>query len=156
MSEAAIAFWAAYALILALAAIQDLRTMRIANVYSVALLVIALGYPLAIPGPAPFWHHLASFAIVFASGVLLFSFGWLGGGDVKLFAAAAAWFGLAELAWFVAAALMTGALLTIVMMGGRLVLSWGQSWRTVKTNRSIPYGVAIATSAIILSSRPFV
>jgi prepilin peptidase CpaA len=84
---------------------------------------------------------------------LLFSLGWLGGGDVKLFAAAAAWFGLADLAWFVAATLMTGALLAVVMMGGRLVLSSGKSLRTLKANRSVPYGAAIAASAIILSSR---
>ena len=156
MSGAAIGFWTAYVLILALAAIQDFRASRIANAYAVALLGIALGQALAVPGAAPFWHHLASFAIVFAGGVLLFSLGWLGGGDVKLFAASAAWFGLADLAWFVAAVLMTGALLAIMMMGGRLILSPGKGWRTVKTNRSIPYGVAIATAAIILSSRTFV
>lgn len=153
MSETAIEFWAVYALILALAAIQDFRTMRISNSYSIVLLAVALGHALAIPGPAPFWHHLASFAIVFAGGALLFSLGWLGGGDVKLFAAAAAWFGLADLAWFVAATLMTGALLAVVMLGGRLVLSSGKSLRTLKANRSVPYGAAIAASAIILSSR---
>jgi Flp pilus assembly protein protease CpaA len=48
---------------------------------------------------------------------------------------------------------MTGALLAVVMMGGRLVLSSGKSLRTLKANRSVPYGVAIAASAIILSSR---
>jgi prepilin peptidase CpaA len=153
MNEAAVAFWVAFALVLAVAAAQDVRTLRIPNIISVAVLLIALGHALLVPAPAPFWHHLLSFLIVFAGGLVLFSIGWLGGGDVKLFAAAAAWFGLADLAWFVAAVLMTGALLTLVMIGGRLIVSAGASWRSMRSNRSIPYGVAIATAAILLSAR---
>lgn len=153
MTGTDIAFWSAYCLLLALAAMQDLRSLKIANMLSVGVLVVALAHGLAAPGPTAFWEHLLSFAIVLVGGALLFSFGWFGGGDTKLFAATAAWFGLHQLPWFVAAVLLTGGLLTLLLLGGRLILRTpeGGSWQSMRRARSIPYGVAIAAAAAALS-----
>lgn len=145
--------WGAYCLLLALAAIQDFRSLKIANILSVGVLLVALVQGLAAPGPTAFWEHLASFAVVLAGGTLLFTLGWFGGGDAKLFAASAAWFGLSDVVWFVAGTLMAGALLTVLMLGGRLLLPLPDrgSWQSMRRERSIPYGVAIAVTAIIFS-----
>lgn len=147
------AFWGAYSLLLALAAVQDFRSLRISNMLSVGVLVVALAHGLAVPGPTAFWEYLLSFAIVLAGGALLFTFGWFGGGDTKLFAATAAWFGLHQLPWFVSAVLLTGVLLTILLLGGRLILRTpeGGSWQSMRRARSIPYGVAIAAAGAVLS-----
>lgn len=150
-----LALLAGYCALLAAAALQDFRSLRISNAISVALLLVSLGHA-ASSSAAPFWEHLAAFAIALGGGILLFSRGWLGGGDAKLFAAAAAWFGLAQFVWFLSAAMIAGALVTLILLAVRGLLPKGQSapggWLGLRRGRSIPYGVAIAIGGILIAS----
>ncbi len=79
---------------MAFVAASDLFTMRISNLVSViliaafAILAPFVGFDLSLAG-----HHLAAGATVLAIGFACFSFGWVGGGDAKIAAATALWFG---------------------------------------------------------------
>jgi prepilin peptidase CpaA len=144
-------FW----LLLAAAAISDLRSLRISNTIVVLTFAAALAVlVLARHQSGPWWQHVAAFAIMLGTGILLFSLGWIGGGDAKLAAAAAVLFDLRELIWFVAATALAGGLLTIVLMLlRRWALRGGASrWQGLAKGRTIPYGVAIAAGAVAVSA----
>src|SRR3984957_16991624 len=76
-------------------AFTDLRSRRVPNALSfgLAAVVIALA---AFHGPVAVGKASGIYGGVMALGLIAFSFGWLGGGDVKLAAAAAAAFGYPE------------------------------------------------------------
>ena len=143
-------FW----LLLAAAAISDLRSLRISNVLCLATLAVAIALLLLVRDDAgPWWEHAASFAIMLATGFALFSIGWIGGGDAKFAAAAAALFTLPELAWFVGATAIIGGFLTMLLMMFRRPLAGGPvRWLGLAKGRSIPYGVAIAAGAAAVSA----
>lgn len=89
----------------------------------------------------------------FFGGALVFSRGWLGGGDVKLLAAIALWFdfrGAAALFLFVA---IGGALLSVLFILLRRIiparLTNGGNIPSLKARGPIPYGVAIAGGALL-------
>lgn len=138
-----ILFW----LLLAAAAISDVRSRRISNILSVATLAAGTALLLVRPGAGPWWQHGASFAIMLAVGFALFSAGWIGGGDAKLAAAAAVPFDLREFAWFVEATAIAGGLLALVLLVRRRLSSVGPAGE-----KSVPYGVAIAIGAIAVSA----
>src|SRR5687768_15918285 len=77
-------------------AINDVVTFRIPNWanagVAVGFLVFA-GIATLTGAELPWLLHLAAGAAVFAGGLLLFQFRAMGGGDVKLLAAAALWVG---------------------------------------------------------------
>ena len=146
-----------YTLLLLAAAAQDLRSLRIRNVFPLAILGVAAVKAIIMPGGNPAWEYLVSFALVFAAGVILFRLGWFGGGDAKLFAASAAWFDLSMLMPFVATVLTGGALLTIILLGARVFAAPARGrqrqrkWLGLERGRLVPYGVAIAAGAIIVA-----
>ena len=135
-----------YVALVTLAAAQDVATLRISNVLSVSVLVVAIA-ALIIAWPGNWWEHLAGFGIVLAVGILLFSQGWMGGGDVKLFAAAALAFNFDGLLRFLPAALISGGLIAAVMLFSRMFLPAREGPRKW---RQVPYGVAIAIGAIAI------
>ena len=79
---------------MAFAASSDLLTMTISNRLSLALaggfflLTLVTGM-----GLHAFGMHLAAAAVVLVVAFIFFSQGWIGGGDAKLAAATALWFG---------------------------------------------------------------
>ena len=80
--------------LMAFAASSDLLTMTISNRLSLALaggfflLTLITGMTLHA-----FALHLAAAAVVLVIAFIFFSQGWIGGGDAKLVAATALWFG---------------------------------------------------------------
>jgi prepilin signal peptidase PulO-like enzyme (type II secretory pathway) len=84
--------------LMAFAASSDLLTMTISNRLSLALaasfflLTLVIGLSLPAVG-----MHLAAAALVLAFAFGFFSQGWIGGGDAKLAAATALWFGFENL-----------------------------------------------------------
>jgi prepilin peptidase CpaA len=132
-----------YGLLLAAAAVQDVLTLRISNLLSVAVLAVA-GVALVVdPGPV-WWQHLLSFGLVFGLGILLFSLGWVGGGDAKLLAGAALAFDLMGLVRFLPTVLIVGGLLALVAILLRTVAP-----RLARRGSAIPYGVAVAIGAAV-------
>lgn len=141
--------------LLALAAGFDLASYTIPNRLSLALVLaffvffVCTGAPLPVLG----WH-LVAFAVALLCSFTLFALGYIGGGDAKLFAATALWFGFADLpAYALVAALFGGALTLAILLLRRLPLPAfliGQRWiaRLHDAKSGIPYGVALAAGAL--------
>lgn len=98
-------------------------------------------------------HGFVGF-VVLAVGLLLFGMGWLGGGDVKLIAASALWFGPENLAMFLYAMAFYGGVLCIIWFKLRtsehlLKFSSG-AWlqRLVSQKSVVPYGIAIGLAGL--------
>ncbi len=145
--------WTLLALLAALllaAAVCDLRKREIPHWNVIA--IAALAIPFWWASGLAFWPDIASqigvAAIVFAVFAVMFAFGWMGGGDVKLLTALALW-----LPWQ-AVVLM---LLIMSFAGGALTLGmviWSRARRGGQTPE-IPYGVAIAFAGLWLISERF-
>lgn len=142
------------------AGIGDLRTMRIPN--WLVLLLLA-GYLVAIPlvplSPPNVGWSVAAAAIVFALGLFGFSFGWMGGGDVKLMTVATLWLGAGNAAPFIFYTSIFGAILTIMILlfrSASLPAAWQrQDWisRLHRRDGGVPYGVAIAAAGVLVYLR---
>lgn len=150
----------------ALAAYTDLRTRRIPNAVPAGLLAGGLLVS-AIAG----WQHAlistALFVGVFLVGTLLFSLKLIGGGDVKLLAAAAAALGWPDTAAFLLYTILAGGVLgvAITLWRGRMrpmvanlrvmfipVLSGLRPSTLPSVVGSMPYGVAIFAGAATLAA----
>src|SRR5512146_2545293 len=84
--------------LMAFAAASDLFTMTISNRVSLALAAGFLALAL-MSGMAPYLMlmHAGAGAAVLVLGFGCFAMGWVGGGDAKVAAAAALWFGFGHL-----------------------------------------------------------
>lgn len=143
--------------LMAFAAASDLVTMTISNRVSLALaagfLALALASGMA---PSDILMHLAAGAIVLVVAFGCFSMGWIGGGDAKVAAAGALWFGFAHLLDYLLYASLFGGVLTLLLLQFRqwplpYVLA-GQSWllKLHAKESGIPYGIALAVGALLI------
>jgi len=142
---------------MAFAASSDLLTMTISNRVSLILLgsffilAVMTGMPLADIG-----MHVGAAAMVLVVTFVFFARGWIGGGDAKLAAATALWFGFDQLLNYVIFASLLGGVLTLAIMRFRLMPmpSWlaGQVWaeRLHRMDTGIPYGIALAIAALLV------
>ncbi|HWY17010.1 MAG TPA: prepilin peptidase [Rhizomicrobium sp.] len=140
--------------VLLAAAGWDLASFTIPNFLQAVLLAgfavfaLATATPLAALG----WHVLAA-GVGLAIGFTLFALGIVGGGDAKLFACVALWFGFPDLLPFALIASLFGGVLTVVILGFRYLPLPGplarQAWlmRLHDQKSGIPYGVALASGA---------
>ncbi len=139
------------------AASSDLLTMRISNrivlglIVSFVILAMVIGMPLST-----FAIHVGiSLAVLFVS-FALFSFGWIGGGDAKLAAASALWFGSSiTLTYLIYAALLGGVLTIAFLIARRIPLPQILSkvtWIERLHNKlsGIPYGIALAAAGLLV------
>ena len=143
--------------LMAFAASSDLFTMTISNKLSLALaagfflLVIVTGMGFAAIG-----MHLAAAALVLVVAFILFTQGWIGGGDAKLAAAAALWFGFGYLLDFLVYASLLGGALTLILIQFRRWPLPGllarQHWimRLHDKAGGVPDGIALAAAALIV------
>src|SRR5215475_11159833 len=143
--------------LMAFAAASDLFTMKISNRVSVLL---ALGFlALAIAsgmGAYDIMKHVAAGATVLVIAFGCFAMGWVGGGDAKIAAAAALWFGFAHLMNYLLYASLLGGALTLLLLQFR---QWplpcplaAQVWllRLHAKGSGIPYGIALALGALLI------
>jgi prepilin peptidase CpaA len=143
--------------LMAFAAASDLFTMTIPNRVSLALLGGFLGLAV-LSGMG--WHdillHAGAGAAVLAVAFACFAFGWIGGGDAKIAAAAALWFGFAHLLDYLVYASLFGGALTLLLLQFRhwpLPYSLGrQAWllKLHAKDTGIPYGIALAIGALMI------
>jgi prepilin peptidase CpaA len=93
---------------------------------------------------------------VLAVAFVFFARGWIGGGDAKLAAATALWFGFDHLLdYLLYASLFGGALTLLILQFRNLPLPAPlarQPWivRLHETNEGIPYGIALAAAALAI------
>jgi prepilin peptidase CpaA len=98
----------------AIAVVTDLRSRRIPNALTAALALGALGLH-ATQGPASVALSAATLVGVLLLGFMAFSFGWLGGGDVKLLAAGGAALSFPDAVPFIVYTAIGGGLLALVV-----------------------------------------
>jgi len=143
--------------LMAFAAASDLLTMTISNRVSLAL-VAGFGL-LALLGGMGLYDlvlHLAAGAALLVVAFACFAFGWIGGGDAKVAAAAALWFGFGHLMNYLLYASLFGGILTLVLLQFRQwplpYLLAGQPWlaRLHAKEGGVPYGIALAIGALMI------
>lgn len=143
--------------LMAFAAVSDLFTMTISNRISLLLIV---GFALlAVFGGMSLYAismHLVAGIAVLLLAFACFAAGFIGGGDAKLAAATALWFGFDHLGLYLAYATFAGGALTLLLLQFRkLPLSanllshpWVQ--RLHDRKNGVPYGVALAIGALMI------
>lgn len=143
--------------LMALAAVSDLFTMRISNklilvlIAGFAVVALLMGLPLDQLG-----MHLGVGVAVLLVTLVLFSLGWIGGGDAKLAAAISLWLGLGLTLPFLVYAALFGGILTLIVLGMRALplpqplatVGWVQ--RLHNANNGVPYGIALAIGGLVV------
>jgi prepilin peptidase CpaA len=150
----AAALIAMFAGLLVLAAANDIATMTIPNWISIA---IAAAFPIAayyagLPLSTIGWN-MGFATVILAAGIGLFSVGVLGGGDVKVIAAAAAWFGPFAFWPFFVWMAIAGGVLAIVLLLARAYFQPNERLpsflnRLLDRKKGAPYAVAIAAAGL--------
>jgi prepilin peptidase CpaA len=140
------------------AAMSDMMSMTIANRVSLlligAFLVLApmTGMPLQQMG-----FHVAAFVLVLGICFGFFALGVMGGGDAKLMASTAMWFGLnMDLFVYLLVASALGGVLTVAILNFRrsnvTVVAGRVDFlaRIANPKEKIPYGIALGTAGLML------
>ena len=143
--------------LMAYAGASDLFTMTISNRISLALVAsfiafaLITGFPLENIG----WHLTCGLAMLVIT-FILFSLGWIGGGDAKLAAATAVWLGWVNILDYNLLASVIGGLITMAFIYIRKspLPEWAGSrdWiaRLYNADNGVPYGLALAASGLIV------
>ncbi|MFZ0706047.1 MAG: prepilin peptidase [Candidatus Korobacteraceae bacterium] len=141
----------------------DLRWRRIPNRLTGAALLIALAVNTLIGGVRGLASSLAACLFAGAAFAIMFFMGGMGGGDVKLMAAIAAFAGLAHLPELLLATALAGgvfALAVVIIRGalGDILRGLFGGWCFPRTSHNdspprarlyLPYGVPIAVGALL-------
>ena len=143
--------------LMAFAAASDLFTMTISNRVSLALAAGFLALAL-LSGMAflDILSHVGAGLTVLVIAFGCFAMGWVGGGDAKVAAAAALWFGFGHLLnYLLYASLFGGALTLLLLQFRQWPLPWqlaGQPWllKLHARETGIPYGIALAIGALMI------
>src|SRR5215467_4690307 len=143
--------------LMAAAAVEDIRRLVIPNAVVAGLCVL---WPLHLAATTSFTiagslGAAGCAAAVFLVGALLFSRGLIGGGDVKLLAVATLWAGPAATPTLLVVTAVLGGLLTLLLLSSATVRA-AFSWARTAALKSVPvpYGVAIAAAAVIVTVPP--
>tara|TARA_B100001179_G_scaffold231528_1_gene221649 strand:+ start:892 stop:1437 length:546 start_codon:yes stop_codon:yes gene_type:complete len=143
------------------AAISDIRYLKIPNTVSVlGIAGFALSYiAVVLSGQdsvfSNLYGHLISAGMVFVITLILYVFKLFGAGDAKMASAYALWFSLYNLPGYLVIMTLVGGLLGVVSLVLRKASvgkledksAWVAGIR--RGDSAVPYGVAIAASAII-------
>lgn len=142
---------AALSVLLAWAAVSDIRDRRIPNWTVLAILGLFLPWALLSHGSWALWA-LAGGAIALFLSFALYALGWIGAGDSKMFAAVALFVGLGHLAQLAIITTFAGGLIAAGSLAARprramvLMTMKGKG----DFGRGVPYGVAIAIGAAVI------
>ncbi|MFC3068285.1 A24 family peptidase [Phenylobacterium soli] len=139
------------------AALRDATSYTIPNWISAALIA---GFALAAPAMGltlpQIGLHLGVGVVGLILGMAMWTLGWIGGGDAKLFAAASLWLGWPAALTYAALTGMAGGALAVGLLTLRSgyvrpYVVTGPSWfaRLAEPGENVPYGVAIAAGALM-------
>ena len=147
--------------LLIIAAISDFMTYKIPNWLTLltAILFLPMALATALPLHDYVWH-IAAGLLLFSLGFILWQFGLLGAGDVKLMAAAGLWLGMSQVSSFVIDTALAGVAQAICMGAWAMLMfstnlsgdegKLGTFWAKLRTKSpNLPYGVSIAIGGIL-------
>jgi len=142
---------------MAVAASSDLLTMTISNRVSLILVggFFALALVIGMSATDMLWHMGAG-ALVLLLAFGCFVMGWIGGGDAKLAAATALWFGFDHLLTYLLYASLLGGALTFLLIQFRMLplpqFLAAHEWveRLHRKDAGVPYGIALAAAALLI------
>ncbi|HTJ63815.1 MAG TPA: prepilin peptidase [Alphaproteobacteria bacterium] len=147
---------ALFCALLAIAAASDLRSFRIPNRISAALLLLFPLHVLASPTPIDWPMSLAVGGAIFAVGFGIYLLGWAGGGDVKLLAASALWTGPTMVGPQLLSMALAGGVLALAALGVQYARRYAAGGivgvmvpDTTVAAPKVPYGAAIAVGGIV-------
>ncbi|WP_417477927.1 A24 family peptidase [Maricaulis sp.] len=127
--------------------IPNWLTIAVAVLFPVAAVLAGIGW-------ADAGNHLLAGLLALVLGMALFAPGWIGGGDAKLFAATALWFGWPGLAGFLIHTVLLGGVLVLVLLIARKALPMAGispeklDGSALAPAAPVPYGIAIAGGAL--------
>ncbi|WP_380787557.1 prepilin peptidase [Sphingomonas sp. R86521] len=131
------------------AGIEDARTREIANWKTAAIALLAPAWWVA--NGLPLWPDVAiqvGVAVaVFAVFLVVFHFGLMGGGDVKMIVALSLWLPFPAFVTMLMVMSIAGGIVTVLMMIERRIAR-------NKNQIEVPYGVAIAVAGILAIREP--
>lgn len=156
MTELSLVLLAVMPVLVIVAGLHDLTTMKIPNWISGVLI---LGFfPAALVLGLSLTEVATALAVGFVAlliGMGMFALRWVGGGDAKLMAAASLWFGYSGAGPFVLYTALVGGGFCLMLLQARARLQVfalnGPGWvaRLMQPKGDIPYGVAIAAGALL-------
>lgn len=157
---AAAAAMSMFACTMVIAGITDLTSYKISNNL---MLVFLVGYAALAPLSGLPGYEMGLSAAV-AVGVLvfafmLFAFGWIGGGDAKLAAVTALWFGTDHTPVYLVYTALFGGVLTLGLLKFRELplppSMRSRAWiaRLHSEGSGVPYGVAMAVAGLVVFPR---
>jgi len=143
---------------MAFAAASDLVSMTISNRISLSLIAFFFVLaPLSGMGLEQIGWHVVAGALLLLAGFAMFAFCWIGGGDAKLLAVTALWFGFSmNTVEYLLLSTLFGGALTLMMLVYRHFPApsflYGQGWamRLHDDKEGIPYGLALAAGALLV------
>lgn len=146
----------AFAGLLLVAAWRDLRTMRIENSLSLAIMAVfaiwaAAGLLAGSLAPAELGLAVAGAGALFLVAAAAFAAGTVGGGDVKLLAATALFAGPSLVMDFLFVTAVTGGVLGVAVLAGAPIgTASGRGTATLRDRLrgGLPYGPAIAAGGL--------
>jgi prepilin peptidase CpaA len=147
---------AGFAGLMAVAAIEDFRRFVIPNAVVVATLALWPLHLASLSGSV-LVHGLAAAACaiaLFLAGAVLYSRGFVGGGDVKLLAAASLWAGAERTSVLLMTTAILGGLLALTLLCGARLRTLFAGPGAASGRPAVPYGVAIAAAAVIVTTLP--
>ena len=140
------------------AAVTDMARFEIPNRFSLTIALLYPAYLIASPNPVAWQSALLLASGVLLAGFLLFVFGTVGGGDVKLLAAATLWVGLEKFPVFILLVTLGGAVLAGLLYlhyriaaAPSLRLAWIAPAPPGFAKRPMPYAVPIALGAGVVA-----
>lgn len=148
--------------LLAWAVISDLSSLKIPNRVSLAIVCLYPAHVLLSPAPVDWTGAVLVAMGVFAVTTVFFAFRWMGGGDVKLFAATALWMGPQGILGFLFVTALAGGLLALILKKEvRTALAFaadslGQKGiRDTFLENAVPYGLAIGVGGAFIAVKTF-
>ena len=152
-----------FAAVMAIAAYEDFRRLVIPNLLPAILCAAWPVHFAAAPSLLGAVGAIGCALAVFIVGAALFARGFLGGGDVKLLTAATLWAGAGDTPSLLVLTGILGGVLTLFLLmpfgaqlaaAGRALLGPSAMTADHDSAKSVPYGVAIAGAALIVTLSP--
>jgi prepilin peptidase CpaA len=138
------------------AAASDFFSMTISNKVALGLMgsFVVFAYLMGMDLQTFGWHW-AAFGLVLVCGFTLFAVGVMGGGDVKLAASTALWFGWEHMFEYFILTSILGAVLTLFFVVARervmpeafVKMDW---FARLYNSNQIPYGIALGFAALLI------